>query len=204
MPVLMAMGILAIIAGGCATIPVGGGLGPVHVVGAPVPPRRVWLAGVKVVDPDIPAEGRPVIEDALTVSLKEAMAKSGQFQEVRLLPGVPAGNDIIFRLTMERYHATRRVHPAYFPLAILTLTVYIWAGGPVVVDRTEYAGTLTVERPDGSTQLTVTSELNSRKNISIWEPESSGMPDIISPRSTMIADLLGKACAQIEQAGGPP
>ena len=93
---------------------------------------------VVVADPRLSAPD--VIKESLTINLADLVSRAGYFREVIVVPEkITQGYHL--RLRFERYNVTRRVHPAYFPAAFATLTLYLWFGGPIFraeIDRRIY------------------------------------------------------------------
>jgi hypothetical protein len=86
----------------------------------------------------------------------------------------------------------RRPHPAYFPAAILTLTLYIWFGGPVYVDTTRVDGELIVRDSTRAELQRFSGSASSRRNVSFAEgPWAAGAADRTRAVKEMVDGYLG-------------
>ena len=76
-------------------------------------------------------------------------------------------------------------HPTYFSLALITLTLYIWFGGPIYEDVSDLSGVLTVKDGTGRSLTQVTSHLHDVHSVSLWSPQYI-LPSGISARSSLM------------------
>src|SRR5438552_3829133 len=99
-------------------------------------------------DPAIPSPR--ALEESLTPSFLQFVAEPGRFRAVRPFDGRLTADDLLLRLSFDRFEQRRRIHPVGLPGALLTATLYIWAGGPIFLDRSLLAGRLIVEEVTGA------------------------------------------------------
>ena len=156
--------------------------------------RKAWLARVEVHDASV----QSAIEDNLTANLLEYLREGNHFRDVDLLTGKIGADDLVLRFRFDRYRQTRSPHPAYFPAAIATLTLYIWFGGPIFTDSSDLSGSLSVENASGSSMVKVEAQINEDRNVSIWSQEYV-FPSGLKARSAFIRDLLDQAIAQLQR-----
>jgi hypothetical protein len=173
------LGLLTVSAVACIRVPAGVGLGDPRPSPASLD-RRAWLAKVEVADPE--AVHAQQLTDALTLNLAEFVRKSGHFRAVDLLPGQVGPDDVVLRLAFARYRQRRAPHPAYFPAAFLTATLYIWVGGPIFTDTSDLEATLSIEPA---------------------EPEYS-MPSGLNARTRLVQELLDDSVNSLRTSGGAP
>ena len=177
----------------CA-VPVGTGLG--GAVPAPLKlARAAWIASVEIEDPGV-AEARE-LEGALGLSVKRYIEESRAFERVGLLPGEVGADDVVLRIKFRRYAQRRGPHPAYLPLAILTLTAYIWAGGPIYRDSSDLAARIEAQDREGRSLASVEKAVSSTHDISFLEP-AYAFPSGLEARTTLMQALLDELVAQLQ------
>jgi len=112
---------------GCVTLPAGTGLNaPIRIEKAI--PRKAWIGKVKIADDSV--ENKAVVEDSLRGNISTYVQDAGYFLETNNLPGKVADDDLVLDFRFDRYIEKRNTHPAYFPVALITMTFYIWFGRP--------------------------------------------------------------------------
>ena len=190
---LVIIGILFI--SGCVTLPRGTGLYKATPISNSID-KKVWLLKVVILDPSV--DKKSSIEDSLTSNILEYLQEGRYFKEVNLLPGKVDEKDLVLRFQFDRYQQKRAVHPAYFPTAFLTATLYIWFGGPIFIDSSSLSGKLTVEDSHSTLITGVSSQVNEEHNVSFWSPEYA-LPSGIEARTSIIKELLSKASDGIRQ-----
>jgi hypothetical protein len=184
-----------LVAVGCANVPAGAGLLPATPASGRVD-KGAWLAKVAITDPKL--TNRDTIEEALTLSTAKFVGEAGYFTRINTLPGKPRPDDYLLRLTVDRYRQSRSVHPAYFPAAFVTMTLYIWFGGPIFRDTIDLSGTLVVDSPDGARVTEASDSRKERHNVSFWSTQYA-LPSGIDGRTAFIKALFDKAAAQLRE-----
>lgn len=157
-------------------------------------PRKAWIGTVKIADDSV--KNRPVVEDSLRGNISTYVQDAGYFLETNNLPGKVADDDFVLDFRFDRYIEKRSTHPAYFPLALITMTFYIWFGGPIFVDESNLSGVLDVHDGTGKLIVNVSSQLHEEHNVSLWSLEYA-LPSGIEARTSLIQDLLRKAYEDI-------
>jgi len=180
---------------GCITVPVGTGLSRANPVSNGTD-RKVWLSKVDILD--VFVRDKNVVEESLTVSVFEYIKEGMYFKDVNLLPGKVGDEDFILHFQFDSYQQKRSLHPAYFPAAFFTLTLYIWFGGPIVNDSSYLSGILEVEDSRGSRITKVDHSVSERHGVSLWSSEYA-LPSGIKARTLIVKELLNKAIADIRQ-----
>ena len=141
------------------------------------------------------------MRDALTLQIREFLEDGRYFDKVRILPGKPADGDLVLRFRFEHFNQTRDVHPAYFPLALLTLALYPYFGGPVFVDTSHLEGELRVATSDGRELAAVTAKEENSYSVSIYSSHYA-LPTGIEPRTAAVQDLVDRAMEELHKRGG--
>ncbi len=177
-------------------MPLGTGLSRPTRVG-PTIDRTGWFAPAEIADPEV--RDKSLLEHSLTVNVVEYVQEAEYFRAVKTMPGQLGAADYLLRLRFNRYRQRRAPHPAYFPGAILTLTLWIWAGGPIYRDTSDLAAELVVTDGRGSVLTTVISAMTEAHSVSLWSPEYS-LPSGIAARTALIKDLMNKAVRDLARS----
>jgi hypothetical protein len=185
---------LAALLTACAGVPVGTALGSASPA-ARAQPRAAWIESVKIDDPKVPDAS--ALEGSLSLSVKRYLEESQAFQRVGLLPGEIGADDVVLRLEFQRYRQRRRPHPAYFPLAILTLTAYIWVGGPVYRDTSDLAARLEAKDREGRSLASVEKALSQNQDVSFLSQEYT-FPSGLDARTNLMRALLDELVQQLQ------
>jgi hypothetical protein len=179
---------------GCVSIRAGTGLDDPHPARATIG-SRAWVHRVAIQDPE--ADASEKTEDALTLNLEKFLSDGRYFEDVALAPGRMAEDDVALRFTFSRYRQTRSVHPAYFPGALLTLTLYIWFGGPIGKDSSDLEGHLVVEDAAGELIAEGHSSLEDSHNVSFWSDDYA-LPSGVPERTRFIQQLVDDALGHLQ------
>ena len=179
---------------GCVSVPPGSALEPARPAQVRLP-SGAWLAPATITDPA--AVQRREIEQSLTLSIATYVEDAKYFSRVNRLPGNPRPDEYVLYFDFSRYQMERTPHPAYFPLAILTLTIYIWVGGPIYVDKSTLAGELVVKAVSGATLVQVSDSFADQHDVSFNSPDYL-FPTGMAARTTLVRTLLDRAVAELE------
>ncbi|WP_347989631.1 hypothetical protein [Methylomonas sp. AM2-LC] len=174
---------------GCVSIPTGTTLNKPDPLQQSIQ-RNLWIGSVKITDENV--VNKLAVQDSLRGNIKNYFSQVAYFSSVNTLPGNLNGNDVQFNFQFSKYNQTRSVHPAYFPLAIGTLTFYIWFGGPIYVDSSDISGVLSCQDAVGNQLFQVSSNIHDEHNVNIWSTEYS-LPSGINARTSLMQDLLTQA-----------
>lgn len=184
---------------GCVTLPPGTNFdSPVRT--EQTLPHKAWIGAVKFADESM--ENRAVLEDSLRGNITSYIQDADYFLEISTIPGKVGNDDLILDFRFDRYVQKRNTHPAYFPLALATLTLYIWFGGPIYVDESDLSGMLTVKNGAGNSLVQVSSQVHEEHNVSLWSSEYA-LPSGIKARSSMLQELMSKARADLRSKAHP-
>lgn len=105
-------------------------------------------------------------------------------------------DDLALRFEFSLYRLKREVHPAYFPGALLTLTLYIWFGGPIVNDRADLEGTLVIKDAAGQTLARAQASLSEKHSVNLWLSEYP-LPSGVKERTRFVRKLLDRALGEL-------
>ncbi|MGH0029690.1 MAG: hypothetical protein ACQGVC_07860 [Myxococcota bacterium] len=178
---------------GCASLPPGVGLGK----GTPAPERvdaRVWVDLIEIDDERATRQ----TSEALTLQLSRYIEERRYFRDVRVAPGNAKPEDLVLSIELDRYFAQRSVHPAYFPGAFLTLTLWIWFGGPIFTDSAEFTGVAEIRSPSGELLASGKAELSDRHSVSFWSPNYA-IPSATEERTSFFRELLDDAVSNLQK-----
>ena len=189
---------LVLLMEGCVTIPPGTGLSRGNPVTDTIK-KKAWLSKVIMHDPSINYPN--TVEESFTLNLLEYLGERKYFQNVSLLPGKLEKEDFVLYLEFDHFQQRRAPHPAYFPAAILTLTLYIWFGGPIYVDSSDFSGRIKIEDFDGNQISEAEAKLKVENNVSIWSSNYILPSSGIELRTQIINDLMNKAVGKLKEKG---
>jgi hypothetical protein len=180
----------------CVSVPAGTSLERAQP--APVSLQRgAWLAPAVIADPS--AKEAAEIQRGLTLAIASYASDAKYFSRVNTLPGNPRPDEVILHFRFDQYQLRRTPHPAYFPAAILTLTLYIWFGGPIGRDEASLAGELVVEDPTGHELTRASDTFHDRHDVSFYSPDYF-LPSAIQSRTHLVRSLLDKAVTELARA----
>ncbi len=179
---------------GCGTMPPG----PAGVPPLSPPPSAfhqsvatdAWMDVVKISDPYV-GEGESIAETQRS-SIARYIEGEHFFRTVQMLPGKPAADAYVLQFDFTGFHAVRGMHPLAVPGSLLTLTLYIWVGGPMMTEDVNYTGTLTVRRPDASL-VTRTQASVARKRSMGLHTEGYMHFDYAEERIEVVRELVTQA-----------
>ena len=156
--------------------------------------QRAWLEKVTISDPNI--QENKDNEDNLTKDLFIYLEDARFFSKIRKFPGDVKPGDLILHFDFNKYYNKRIIHPAYIPGALITLTLYIWFGGPVTIDTVDYSATLTIKDSHGSVISQSSSQMHEDYNVSLYSAKDS---ESSKARASIVNELLTKALVKIKQ-----
>jgi hypothetical protein len=132
----------------------------------------------------------------LESQIVRVIEESGLFASVAREPFDPGQVDLSIRIEPAIVAFDRRVNMAYFPLALATLTLYIWVGGPVATDTEFYDVTLKVADAGGRHAFDVSTHETHTHWISIYSSEYRGAlckgPNAGEATAGLVKDLAAK------------
>jgi hypothetical protein len=121
-------------------------IGPVQLR----PPEDSRPTGLSVVVEGLPRMESDKYQAFVEREVARAVRDSGLFHAVYVGTGDVQDRDLVLRIHRATAAYDRRVNAAYFPLALATLTLYIWVGGPIHTDTEFYDITVSLFDADGT------------------------------------------------------
>lgn len=190
----MAIVAAVVLGGGCAPIrPVGPIAEPAELK-SPLP-RSAWLEPLQIEASGASEAG----SRQLTMELRDYISHAGYFRSVSLTPAsYRSGSDVTLRFKVTEFGGMRYPHPAYFPLSVLTATIYIWANGAIYIDRTYVGGELCVLDSQGKEIVTVTDSVSNSFNVGLYSGQYAA-PDTVTTITQAFQRLLDKAYESLSQ-----
>jgi len=158
--------------------------------------RGAWLSPVEITDPETKKSAE--LQRSLTLSVATYVAETRYFSQVNRLPGEPEPVDLVLSYQFDRYELERQVHPAYFPLALVTFTFYIWFGGPIYNDVANLSGTLKLEDVAGKQLASVHDTYQEKHSVNLWSTEYA-LPSSAKARTVLVRSLLDQAVVQLRE-----
>lgn len=130
-------------------------------------------------------------EDNLTLALIEYTRKANYFQRVSYISYKEPSdkNYKIINISCSSFEEMRKPHPAYFPLAILTVTIYIWAGGSIARDSANYDCDLTVKNPNNKVLFRNVKKLLNTRDVNLYSKYYI-FPSGIEDRTEVLSSLI--------------
>ena len=136
-------------------------------------PSDFWLQPVKVNSRDADQVG-----ESLTINIRDYLNESKLFNQAKTYrKAAIKENDLVGEIEFSSYQIKRSIHPAYFPAALLTATVYIWVGGPIAIDTVNLVATLVVKDASGKEIARAKEEIKSKQNKSFYQPFAGGVKE---------------------------
>lgn len=134
-------------------------------------PRAAMVDDVVITDTKVQEALRKTLSAQFTAQLARRVERGEYFQEVISFPATLGKDDVALKFTFTSLKAKRTPHPAYFPGALLTLTVWIWVNGPIYVDKYDLAGNLQIT--DAQDRLLSSSEqaVKLNQNTGLWDDD---------------------------------
>ena len=192
---IFSIGLLSL--GGCVSYPPGAALEPAKLLWGSKTGKDVWLDRVSISDDRLSPEDKELLEVTLTRSIGSYLQDSGVASTLVMPPLAPSPRALIFEFDFNRYHFDRKTHPAYFPLAVLTLTFYIWFNGPIFIDEVDYAASLNVIDSKGRSLFLDNYSLSHKDLVGFHSPQYF-LPSTGSNRTEVIEYLLKQYLKSLE------
>lgn len=182
---------------GCVSYTVTGPVGaPLHPASVSSP-RSAQIADVAVTAVDINDANKTAISRSLTVQLNQYVRTAGYFKQVTEYPVRLGEDDVTLKFTMTSLKGHRGVHPAYFPGALLTLTIWIWVNGPIYVDTFDVAGDLTIVNRDGKVLSSAKEEVKFERNVGLYGREYWAPTMGAKQLNELVSQLLDSATTKL-------
>ncbi len=104
---------------------------------------------------------------------------------------------MLLKLNFSSLKGKRTPHPGYFPGALLTLTVWIWANGPIYVDKYDLVGELSFEDAQGKVLASSSKTLKLDQNTGFWDDDYYNMSLGAKQLNELVEQLLQDSYQQL-------
>jgi predicted small lipoprotein YifL len=159
--------------------------------------ETLMVNDVSITDSDITPQQNRLLIPQLTSQLAAELENKGYFEKTITFPATAAEQDVQLQLTLSSLKARRTAHPAYFPGAILTATIWIWANGPIYIDKYDLAGTLSITDAQGKSLASSQSRLKSNQSVGFWSQDYLNSALGAKQLNQLIGDLLTDSLKQL-------
>ncbi|WP_371922486.1 hypothetical protein [Pseudomonas sp. H3(2019)] len=133
----------------------------------------------------------------LTEQISAYVERSDYFKKTVVFPVKAGEDDVILKFNLTSLAGKRTMHPAYIPGSVLTLTIWIWANGPIYVDKYDLAGELVIEDRNGKQLAKSVEQVKLDKNVGLWNPDYMNTRLGAAQLRDLIAQLLASATPQL-------
>lgn len=131
--------------------------------------RAAMVEDVVITDSKVKDALRKTLSAQFTEQLARRVERGEYFQEVISFPATLGEKDVALKFTFTSLKAKRTPHPAYFPGALLTLTVWIWVNGPIYVDKYDLAGDMQIVDAHGKLLSSSEQAVKLNQNTGLWD-----------------------------------
>lgn len=176
---------------GCVSMVPAGPIGDPAQKATSTQPRAAMIDDVVITDPKVREALRKTLSAQFTAQLARRVERGEYFEEVISFPATLGKDDVALKFTFTSLKAKRTPHPAYFPGALLTLTVWIWVNGPIYVDKYDLAGNLQITDAQGRLLSSSEQAVKLNQNTGLWDN------DYFNP--SLGADQLNQLVEQLMQ-----
>ncbi|WP_339510474.1 hypothetical protein [Pseudomonas sp. RL_15y_Pfl2_60] len=167
----LCLGTLCLSLTGCISFTPAGPIGPPEHKAAQTQPRAAMISDVVISDTQINNDLRVTLSHQFTEQLARRIEQGEYFKQVLSFPAKLGDDDVTLKFDFSSLKAKRTPHPAYVPGALLTLTVWIWANGPIYVDKYDLAGELSIADAQGKLLAQSHKVIKREQNIGLWDDD---------------------------------
>jgi hypothetical protein len=130
-------------------------------------------------------------QSSLELEFERALHRSGIFSRVVRDDFHASDVDLVMRFEKADLSYRRNMNLAYLPLALATLTIYIWVGGPILTDTQYFDVNVHVEQPEGHEIFALRSQGNHDHWINLYSDEYGDDAPCSGPDAReVMADLI--------------
>ncbi len=181
---------------GCASFTPSGPLQPSSERASQPLAQRAQIEPVRISDAGLDSAAQQIIGEQLTRDIGMHVASSGHFSQLLSFPATLGEQDLRLHFEFSSLKGRRTTHPAYFPGALATLTLWIWVNGPIYVDHYDIAGNLSITDAAGKPLASSRQQLRMKNNTGLWDADyfaASGSTQL----TRLVQDLLSDATRQL-------
>lgn len=156
---------------GCISFTPAGPIGLADQLAPQTQPRAAMIDDVVISDMQINNDLRVTLSHQFTEQLSNRIEQGEYFKQVLSFPAKLGEDDVMLKFNFSSLKGKRTPHPAYFPGALLTLTVWIWVNGPIYVDKYDLAGQLSITDAHGKVLTDSKRVIKRDENIGLWDDD---------------------------------
>jgi hypothetical protein len=147
----------------------------------------------QVIEQPIPAQ----VSQQLASQLAKHLESGEYFQRMISFPATLDKQDVELHFTFTSLYGKRTPHPAYFPGALLTVTMWIWFNGPIYVDKYDLAAELAINDSTGKQVALSRKNINLKQNTGLWDADYFNTQLGAKQLTQLVEDLLKDGTQQL-------
>ncbi|MFP6849174.1 MAG: hypothetical protein VCA57_10750 [Pseudomonas sp.] len=193
----LAAALLSLSLTGCVSFIPAGPIGDPKQPASFTQPRAVMVDDVQITDNKVNENLRKTLSSQFTEQLNNRIERGEYFTNVISFPAKLGEQDVRLQLNLTSLKGKRTPHPAYFPGALLTLTVWIWVNGPIYVDKYDLAGDLSITDAQGKLLARSHQQVKLDQNTGLWDNDYFNMSLGSDQLNQLIEELLQDSTRQL-------
>lgn len=162
-------GLLGLTLTGCVSFTPAGPIGDPEQHATVTQPHAAMIEDVVISDSTLKENLRKNLSTQFTEQLAKRVERGEYFQRVISFPATLGEDDVVLKFNFTSLKGKRTPHPAYFPGALVTLTIWIWVNGPIYVDKYDLAGELAIEDSEGKVLASSRQTIMLKQNTGLWD-----------------------------------
>jgi len=182
---------------GCVSFTPAGPIGDPKQRASYTQPRAVMIDDVQITDNKLNDNLRKTLSSQFTEQLSNRIERGEYFAKVISFPATPGEQDVTLKLNLTSLKGKRTPHPAYFPGALLTLTMWIWVNGPIYVDKYDLAGELSITDAQGKLLASSRQQVKLDQNTGLWDNDYFNMSLGSDQLNQLVEQLLQDSTRQL-------
>lgn len=149
----------------------------------------------------VPRAETNMYQGSLENLIVRGLRESGAFRAVRQGDFSSSDVDLELRLGPATAWFNSRVHPLYFPLAIATLTLYIWFGGPIRSHYQQYGMRVSAFDRDGTLLFELEEKDWYHHGVGIYSSENNSLRCRGNDADRLVKKLVRSVSTAVATAG---
>ncbi len=190
-------GLLSLTLTGCVSFTPAGPIGDPEQKASITQPHAAMLDDVVISDSSIAADLRKNLSSQFTDQLSKRVEHGEYFEQVISFPATLGEQDVALKFNFTSLKGKRTPHPAYFPGALVTLTMWIWVNGPIYVDKYDVAGELSIENAKGAVLASSRKAIKLDQNTGLWDKDYLNMSLGSAQLNQLVEQLLQDSTRQL-------
>lgn len=162
-------GLIGLTLTGCVSFTPAGPIGDPEQHATVTQPHAAMIEDVVISDSTLKENLRKNLSTQFTEQLAKRVERGEYFQRVISFPATLGEDDVVLKFNFTSLKGKRTPHPAYFPGALVTLTIWIWVNGPIYVDKYDLAGELAIEDSEGKVLASSRQTIMLKQNTGLWD-----------------------------------